>query len=125
MDYSFIKNLKRNERRVSKSFLKYRGAIDLFTEFLISYFSYFGPHWIYTSEQNLDKYVNHPTKIKGRKTILINYGNVDWNWKHYKIRGKSIGVCLENAELISSILKSYGISSPKIWFVEFIGDRSS
>lgn len=94
MDYSFIKNLKRNERRISKSFLKYRGAIDLFTEFLISYFSYFGPHWIYTSEQNLDKYVNHPTKIKGRKTILINYGNVDWNWKHYKIRGKSIGVCV-------------------------------
>jgi len=126
-DIVSLETLKEMRKEFLNDFMDYKGDIISFAGFLDNYFRYSSTnstsHWIYTSGKNKEKYLKNPVDMEGRNTILINYGNVDWNWKHYQETGKGIGVCLENAELISNILKSYGISSAEVQLVKYENGR--
>ncbi len=121
-----IEALKEMRDKFIQEFMTiFKNRPDKFAKFLDKHFSaYIGaPNWVYTYDPK-NKTPSEPNiVIDGIETIPLNYGNVDWNWNHYKNTGKGFGVCVEKAELVSSILKAYGIPSLKVRAVNYSGDE--
>jgi len=72
------------------------------------YFSGFRQHWIFTQPND------NMTTYDGQETLNHNMNNPDFVFETYLKTGKAFGVCGDEASLIESLCKSWGISTIRL-----------